>query len=163
MQEVWKTITEFGDKYQISNFGNVKSLKRNNEKKLKPSLDHKGYLRFGFYHNSKNYYKKAHQLVAIYFLNHKPCGMNLVVDHINGIRTDNRVDNIQVISNRENCQKRIANHSSKYVGVCWCKRRNKFFAQIYIGKKIKIGYFDCEVEASKAYINKLKEFKNANN
>jgi hypothetical protein len=106
MQEVWKTITEFGEMYQISNFGNIKSFKRGKETILKPAFDKKGYLRQGFYFNSKNHTKKVHQLVAVYFLNHKPCGMKLVIDHIDGNKQNNFVSNLRLVSNRENCQKR---------------------------------------------------------
>ena len=158
MQEVWKTITEFGYMYQISNLGNVKSYKRNTEKYLSLHIDNKGYYRVAFYHKSKSIHRKVHQLVATYFLNHKPCGMKLVVDHINGIKTDNKVENLQIITNRQNCQKKKGNHSSKYVGVTWNKARKKYVAQIMINKKAKgLGYFTCEIEASQAYINELKK------
>jgi hypothetical protein len=166
-EEIWKDIPGYEGKYQVSNLGRVKSLPRkmcNNkgchiskEKILKPIMDHYKYYNVKLYINNKQSTKKIHQLVSIAFLNHIPCGYKLVVDHINNIKTDNRVENLQIITSRENSSK-DKNGNSKYIGVCWDKRNNKWRSTIRINRKaFNLGSFDCELEASEAYQNKLKE------
>jgi len=55
-------------------------------------------------------------------------------------------------------RKNINSISSKFVGVSWDKKKKKWVSQIKIGsKKIKIGRFNTEIEASNAYQNRLKE------
>jgi hypothetical protein len=113
-KEVFKDIPNYEGKYQISNLGRVKSLKRivvypdkrkdrvQDERILKTGLSSKRYLSVSLWKNGKPRTKLIHVLIAEAFLNHKPCGMKLVVDHINAIKTDNRLDNLQLITNREN-------------------------------------------------------------
>lgn len=101
--------------------------------------------------------EKIHQLVAIAFLNHKPCGYELVIDHIDNNPLNNRVDNLQLISNRLNASKDRKNKTSQYVGVNLHKKSNKWVANIRIGKiKKHLGLFNTEEEANEAYQNKLK-------
>jgi ribosomal protein L15E len=70
------------------------------------------------------------------FLNHTPCGYKIVVDHIdNNIKTDNRLENLQLITQRENVSKDIKNTSSKYIGVCWHKKAKKWRSSIQINGK----------------------------
>lgn len=155
-KEIFKSIPNY-ENYQVSNLGNVKSLKFGKERILKPSVD-SGYLVLCFCKNGIQKKFKVHQLVAIVFKNHKPTGSTkgLVVDHINGIKTDNRAVNIQIISNRENCSKDTKG-TSKYVGVSWYKSRKKFRVCININRKQEhLGYFENEIKASEAYRNKLK-------
>jgi hypothetical protein len=84
--------------------------------------------------------------------------MELVIDHINDIKTDNRVENLQIVSHRFNVCKTQGRYSSKYKGVCWCKTKNRWLAKIKInGKNLHLGYMTNEEEASQAYQNKLKE------
>jgi hypothetical protein len=94
------------------------------------------------------------------FLNHKPDGTNkIVVDHINNIKTDNRLVNLQLISQRENTSKDKKNGTSQYTGVCWKKSKNKFEAQININNKYKyLGLFTDEYEAHLAYEKALKMY-----
>jgi len=109
---------------------------------------------------SKNDIRKTfsvHTLVAISFLGHTPNGQKLVVDHINNIKTDNRLVNLQLITQRQNVSKAIRNCASKYVGVSYRKRGNKWIAAISIGGKgLRLGLFKFEIDASNAYQAALK-------
>ena len=159
MLEIWKEIKDYEGLYQVSNLGRVKSLVYKKERILKSS-NRKGYPQV---YLCENYIKKTfrvHQLVAMEFLGYKPNGYNgLFVDHINNIRIDNRVENLQLVTNRKNCSK-DRNGSSKYTGVSWSKKMNKWKVQIHFNAKTKhLGYFNNELEASNVYQNKLKTLK----
>jgi hypothetical protein len=143
--------------YQVSNLGNVKSLKCNKEKFLKNNILAKGYKKVGLFKNNKLKHFYIHQLVAMAFLNHKPCRFKLVVDHINDNCLDNRVENLQIISQRENVYKTQNKYSSNFKGVHWDKKSKKWRSQININGKIKsLGFFINELEAHLAYKNALK-------
>ena len=93
MLEKWKTIAEF-PKYQISNLGRVKSTKRSAECILNQYMDRYGYMYvriFNTEHKCVN--KKVHRLVAQAFLSNY--SSTLQVNHINEIKTDNRVCNLE--------------------------------------------------------------------
>ena len=166
-EEIWKDVPNYEGIYQCSNLGNVKSLPRkwskgeHNGKILKLCRDSRGYLRVALYKDSILKPYTVHQLVAVTFLNHKPNGIKLVIDHINNNKLDNRLENIQIISHRLNCSKDLKNKTSKYNGVYWSKQYNKWHSRIQINKKNNhLGYFNTELEASKAYQNKINEILN---
>ena len=100
MKEIWKDIEEYEGLYKISNTGKVKSLIKN--KILKPKVNNKnnGYILVNLYKDkiSKNYY--IHRLVAKHFLS--DWNEELLVDHINNIRTDNHVENLRMVTPMEN-------------------------------------------------------------
>lgn len=153
--EVYKDIFGYEGIYQVSNLGNVKSFKFNKVKQMKLSLNC-GYLKVKLTNNKISKYKQVHQLVAESFLNHKVCGMKLVVNHIDLNKTNNSVSNLEIITNRENCNKKHLKSTSKYTGVSWHKRDNKWRAYIMINSKLKhLGYFKTEIEASEAYQKEL--------
>lgn len=167
--EIFKDIKGYEGLYQVSNFGRVKSFRngghglRKEGKLLKPSLcGHKRrkYLKVGFTKDGKMKTFNVHQLVAMMFLGHTPDGTNKVcVDHRDNNQLNNRVDNLQLVSNRENTSK-DREGTSKYTGVSWYKDRNKWIAQIKIdGKSKHLGYFEDEYEAHLAYQNKLYKIK----
>jgi len=165
--EIFKDIPEYEGIYQISNLGNVKSLYKNGKEIiLKPSVSKK-YLKVKLCKNNKCKTYQIHQLVAITFLKHKPNGFKTVVDHINNIRTDNRLENLQLISQRENVSKDIVDKTSNYIGVYWDNLPSKWKSQIEINyKKVHLGYFDDELEASKIYqlaIDNIEKYNNNNN
>jgi CRISPR/Cas system CMR-associated protein Cmr3 (group 5 of RAMP superfamily) len=155
-KEIYKDIPNYNGVYQVSNLGNVKSLKLNREKILKKSIDTNGYYRVTLCLKGTQKICKVHKLVAITFLNHKPNGFIEVVDHINTDKTDNRISNLQLITQRENLSKdRQVGYSSR-VGVTWHKQNKKWMAQIRRnGKKKFLGYYDCELDAAAAYQNEL--------
>jgi len=174
MSEIWKAIPNYEGIYEVSNLGNVKSLSRENhsgkgmkimpDKPLKPYLDNYGYYMVKLYHNRTGKTFRVHKLVAIAFLNHIPCGYKLVVDHINNNSKDNRLENLQLITQRENAFKTQGNYSSKYKGVFWNNERNKWQANIYINGKTKyLGRFESEYEAHLKYQNALYKIKKGAN
>ena len=155
-KEVWKPIPNYEGLYEVSSLGRVKSIKKN--KILKNSIYKNKYSSIGICKYGVIKTKRVHQLVAEVFLNHVPCGMKLVIDHINGNVLDNRVENLQIVSQRENICKMTGKFSSKYIGVSWDSNSNKWTAKIMINKKqYHLGLFKCELSASLAYQNKLKE------
>ena len=157
--EIWKDVKDYEGLYQVSNLGRVKSIQFVKERILKGTEDFYGYSVISLCKEGNQKTKTVHQLVAIAFLGHIPCGFNLVVDHINTIKTDNNLDNLQIITHRENCSK-DKKGSSKYTGVSWYKSSQKWRAEIKINGKGKyLGYFKTELEASEAYQKKLKTIK----
>lgn len=172
-EEVWKDILGYEGSYQVSNLGRVKSLSRemsngkttymSKEKILKYGMGTDGYLLVNLYKNKKGTSKQIHKLVAIAFHNHTPCGYKLVVNHKDLNRLNNKASNLEIITNRENTSKKHIKSSSRYVGVYLVKETKKWCAQITINNKsTHIGLFDDELEASKAYQNKVKELNNKN-
>ena len=114
--EIWKDIPKYNN-YQVSNFGRVKSLERQvtsrggvrtiPEKILSNNLTKAGYevVSISLNNGKKQKVTTVHQLMAMAFLDHEPNGHTIVVDHINGMRTDNRIENLQLISHGENIKK----------------------------------------------------------
>ena len=159
-KEIWKDVINYEGLYQVSNLGRVKSFKFQKERILKLSTDKKGYSIVCLHKDKKQSVIKVHKLVAIAFLNHEPCGMSIVVDHIDNNKENNKLSNIQLISNRENSSKNRVG-VSKYTGVTWYKPLKKWCAKIHENKKNKhIGYFNKEIEASLAYQERLKIINN---
>ncbi len=158
MKEVFKDIEGYHNDYQVSNLGNVKSLKNFKQRLLKPQDDGKGYLMVRLCYKGKMKNHKVHKLVAMAFLNHKPCGMKLVVDHINNNKTDNRAENLQIITNRKNTIKDFEKRKSKLIGARFEKRNNNWTSRILINGKTKhLGTFKTELEASQAYQSALNK------
>ncbi len=170
-EEIWKDVPDYEGFYQVSNLGRVRSLERKvldttgkfqffKQKVLKHENEPSGYCRVRLSKRGKVKNIRVHQLVAMAFLGHKPNGHKLVVDHINNNKFDNRVENLQLISVRENSSKdqKRHNRSSKYVGVSWDKTHKKWVARIDIfGVKKYISSFHDEYEAHLAYQRKLQE------
>ena len=101
--EIWKDIEGYEGLYQISNMGNVKSLNYNRtgkEKILKSGKNKDNYLRVCLYKNGKQKKCLVHRLVAEVFI--PRIEGKEFVDHINGIRDDNRIDNLRWCTHQEN-------------------------------------------------------------
>lgn len=107
--EEWKSIEGYEEKYLISNKGNVKSLydkSGNYREYILVSRNAKnGYLYVNLYKNSKSKTKKIHRLVAEAFIpniNNLPC-----INHIDGNKHNNCIDNLEWCSYSENTKKAI--------------------------------------------------------
>lgn len=94
---------------------------------------------------------------------------NDIIDHINNNKLDNRKSNLRIITRKQNAMNRTSrkNSTSKYLGVCFDKKSNKWISYITINKKtIKLGRFNDESEAAKvrneATIKYFGEYGNLN-
>ncbi len=84
-----------------------------------------------------------------------------VVDHINSNPLDNRKCNLRIITQQQNIMNKSAqkNASSKYIGVRFREKINKWEANIYVNNKQKyLGLFKTEIEAAKARDLSTKEY-----
>ena len=144
------------DNYKIYDNGNVERF----GKFLKPALNGKGYYFVGLYKDGKPKKRYIHRLIALHFIdnpeNH-PC-----VDHIDRNPKNNQIENLRWVTRIQNNRNKtkMKNTTSKYYGVCWHKKANKYLVTIMINKKkIHLGYFVNEEDGAKRY-NKYLEDQN---
>ncbi len=157
--EIFKNIENFS-KYQISNFGNLKSFWGKNEKILKPN-------KIRYHHlNMTNdegitTTKQIHRLVAQAFITNPQNKKE--VDHIDGNKNNNNANNLRWATHSENNRNKQLdkNNTSGYKGVDFMKTRNKWRSRLTINKKnVFYGVFDTFEEAYNARIeNEMKYFK----
>ena len=127
--EIWKPISGYNGYYEVSNLGRVRSVTRKiertnpknpnktnyytyNGKLVAFWITRKGYLRCSISINGILKKYLVHQLVARAFienLENKP-----QVNHINGVKTDNRVENLEWVTNRENYDHAVKNGLMSY-------------------------------------------------
>jgi len=106
MQEIWKQITDPRFNFaEVSNLGRVKKTRTGLIYKFK--FSHKGYhwvvLRSKFDNVAKQL--KVHRLVALAFIhNHRDPMIHNQVNHKDGVKTNNHVDNLEWMSCKENIQ-----------------------------------------------------------
>lgn len=103
MKEIFKDVKGYEGLYQVSNLGRVKSMGskfKRKEKFLKPGKDESGYLLVILYKSGVKETRRVHRIVAITFI---PNPKNKkTVNHINGVKADNRADNLEWNTYSEN-------------------------------------------------------------
>ena len=158
-------LKEILDYYPETGIFRWKSNRANNKIKV---VDIAGTLNYNGYRyirmNGENY--REHRLAWFYVYGHWP---EKEIDHINGMKTDNSIENLREASRSENNMNKPKqiNNTSGYKGVCWHKAAQKWQAHIKINKKLKhLGLFDSPEEAYAAYCEAAKrlhgEFANLN-
>ena len=169
MEELFKDIVGYEGLYQVSNYGNVKSLSRtikasgkcgyvSKERILKKSKNRTGYFQVILCIDVKRKTRTVHSLVGEAFLNHTPNGHTFVVNHKDLNKLNNNIDNLEIVTHRENSNRKHIKSSSKYTGVCFNKRYKNWIARIGInGKNKYLGSYKTEHEASMAYEKILQE------
>jgi len=112
-----------------------------------------GYIRIGIDYR----YYLGHRLAWLYMTGEWPSQ----VDHRNGVRNDNRWQNLRIATHTQNHQNKsiLCTNKSGYKGVQpSSKTKNRWIATIKVGLKIKyLGTFDCPKKAHLAYIHAANE------
>jgi len=160
--EKWLSIIGYEGIYEISNMGRVKSLHgkgrifppKSIPNKTRPTVTLSA---FGTLKTLD-----LSTLVWDYFGDKKRDGRKLMITHINRDVTDNRIVNLELITQRQRALRTVKgkNTSSQYIGVHKCKRTGKWKSVITTnGKAEYLGYFCKEIEASNAYQKRLAEIQ----
>jgi hypothetical protein len=140
-----KAMRGFENIYEIDTEGNVYSLKFNKVRKLKPGKTSAGYYTVDLRKDGKSKTHYIHRLVAEAFVenpDNKP-----QVDHYDGDRTNNKVENLRWVSHQQN------QFNTKAKGFYFNKRAGKYQAYITVDRKrIHLGLHDTEEAARAAYL-----------
>lgn len=165
MQEIWLPVEGYEGRYEVSNLGRIKSLARtviNTGRVLKEKYNC-FHLKRGGYHSvllSKDTVKSTiqlHRIVAKAFLPNPD--NKRVVNHIDGDKLNNRADNLEWVSYRENsCHYYAKVTGGKPPGIYKRKNYESYSACITINNRhLHIGEFKTQEEAYQARINYEKE------
>jgi hypothetical protein len=93
-----------------------------------------------------------HRIICAAFLGLDINDKNVQVDHINGVKRDNRLINLRLVNHQKNHF-----NQTKAKGYTWNKSKNKWQAQIKLdGKSKTLGYFENEEDAKNAYLEAKK-------
>lgn len=103
--EIWRPVVGYEGLYEVSNTGRVRSLydgrwQRCRIKELKPGAHEDGYLLVSLYKDSERKIHTVHSLVMAAFVGPRPEGLQ--INHIDEDKTNNRVENLEYCTCREN-------------------------------------------------------------
>jgi len=147
IMEIWKDIQGYEGLYQVSNLGNIKSLKRLDsigrrvrERILKFKTNRHGYHNVQLYNNGESKALKVHRIVALAFIEKKQ--ERLEVNHIDGVKTNNNVSNLEWCNRSENVK-----HSYSSSLRFSKKKGNHALARVVLNTETGI-YYDCIKDAA---------------
>lgn len=130
--QIWKDVVGYEGLYLVSNDGKVRGTKM--KKKLRYTYSYNGYQNVKLYSDAKGKVFKVHRLVAQAFIENKENKPQ--VNHINGIKTDNRVKNLEWVTPTENLKHACANGLID-TSIAWHKQEKPVYQLSLKGEIIK--------------------------
>ena len=132
--------------------GGVIRVKWDGRNKSAPQPNNKGYIMLGVTMDSFQIMYSEHRIT--YLLHNPDMDQSLTIDHINGIKTDNRIENLRAISTQQNTFNR---HTNK--GFSWVPTLQKFRADIGVDYKVVyLGLYDTILDARAAYLRAKRKY-----
>ena len=134
--------------------GGVIRIKYDGSGRSEPKPNNTGYMRYGVYSENGKHQRmyQAHRLT--YLLHNPDMDQSLTIDHINGIKTDNRIENLRATTNQQNHFNRQTNK-----GFSWSRSCKKFRADITVNEKtIYLGVYETILDARAAYLRAKKKY-----
>lgn len=138
--EKWKPVTNYEGLYEVSNLGRVKSLNylgKHKEQILKQNSSTNGYLFVRLYKDGMTRAFKVHRLVYEAFngeipqwIATQPSDNRLEINHINEIKTDNRLENLELITHTKNIR-----HSKAKIAISHYKRVYQYTIDLKLVKE----------------------------
>jgi len=167
-EEEWRPVVGCEGLYEASDLGRVRSIDRTIETiygvrrrlkgmVLKPCKNPRGYLHVGLNKNGNRLGLRVHQIIARAFMGKS----DLTIDHINGDKLDNRIENLEYVSQRENVCRYYRKNKELPIGVGYSRATGRYTSRITANRKVRaLGYFDTPKEAHEKYLEELGELQN---
>lgn len=148
--ELWKDIKDYEGIYQISNFGNVKSIKREEKilAKIVSGKNRSGYIKVSMYKNGDFEQKSVHRLVALHFIDNpdnKP-----QVNHIDGNKQNPHFSNLEWCTASENSRHAYDTKLSKPTNTSFGEKSNRHKRVKQTTSKGEIKVWDSMMSAKRA-------------
>ena len=149
--EIWKRIETYSD-YEVSNKGRVKSYKRKTPFILRPAQYSNGYLFVHLSNGIESHSCLIHQLVLCAF---KPCEQmdTLQVNHLNCIRSDNRLENLEWSTGKQNLEYRDQLKHTPKAEIIWVQFLDDREDLIFDSMTSCANYFGITRKAINRYLN----------
>lgn len=139
MDEIWKPVVGYEGLYEVSNFGQVRTI---SGKLMKCYYNRKGYKRICLSKSGKRKNFLIHRLVMAAFKG----ASDMQIDHIDGDKDNNTLSNLEYVSNIENTFRHFVRRGSSGLNVSQSGKRYK--SQLYYkGRNLPLGYFETKEEA----------------